>query len=53
MKYTLLTNSASESRMAQLDAKVKYSGGAAPVSLNRRMQLHIAAVIVDQHIRAS
>ena len=31
MRYTPLTNSASESRIAQLDLKVKFSGGAAPV----------------------
>ena len=31
MKYTPLTNSRSESRMAQLDVKVNFSGGAAPV----------------------
>ena len=31
MKYTPLTNSGSESRMAELDVKVKFSGGAAPV----------------------
>ena len=31
MKYTPLTNDACESQMAQLDVKVNYSGGAAPV----------------------
>ena len=31
MKYTLLTNSGSERRMAQLDVKVNSSGGAAHV----------------------
>lgn len=31
MKHTPLTNSASESRMAQLDLKMNFSGGAAPV----------------------
>ena len=32
MKYTPLTNSGSESRMTQLDVKVNFSGGAAPVN---------------------
>ena len=31
MRYTPLTNSGCESRMAQLDVKVKFSGGSAPV----------------------
>ena len=31
MKYTLMTNSASESTMAQLDVKGKFSGSDAPV----------------------
>ena len=31
MKYTPLSNSGCESRMAQLDVKVKFSGGAAPL----------------------
>ena len=36
MKYTPLSNSGCESRMAQLDVKVKLSGGAAPLKTQQQ-----------------
>ena len=39
MKYTPLSDSGCESRMAQLDVKVKFSGGASPLKTLGNKQL--------------
>ena len=49
MKHTPLTNSGCESRMAQLDVRVKFSGGAAPLDTLSDKQI----VSVNKYLTSS